>query len=129
MTQPPHTSLDAAHTTPGARSGQSHGSFQGYLAGYVASVLLTFGSFAVVQSSTLGPSSVTAAVTVLAIAQMLVHLIFFLHINTSPNQRTNILAFVVTMFFVIVIVAGSLWIMAHLESNMMPAGKLMQMQR
>ena len=60
---------------------------------------------------------------------MLVHLIFFLHINTSPNQRTNILAFAVTMFIVIVIVAGSLWIMSHLESNMMPAGKLMQMQR
>ncbi len=129
MTQPPHASLETAHTTPGARSGQSHGSFQGYLVGYVASVLLTFGSFAAVQSSALTSSSATAAVAVLAIAQMLVHLIFFLHISTSPNQRTNILAFAVTMFFVIVIVAGSLWIMSHLESNMMPTGKLMQMQR
>ena len=129
MSQPPHASLETAHTTPGARSGQSHGSFHGYLAGYVASVLLTIGSFAAVQSSALSPSSVTAAVSVLAIAQMLVHLIFFLHINTSPNQRTNILAFAVTMFFVIVIVAGSLWIMTHLESNMMPASRVMQMQR
>ncbi len=129
MTQPPHASLDTARAIPGARNGQGHGSFQGYLVGYVASVLLTFGSFVAVRSSALTPSSVTAAVTVLAIAQMLVHLIFFLHINTSPNQRTNILAFAVTMFIVIVIVAGSLWIMAHLEANMMPAGKLMQMQR
>jgi cytochrome o ubiquinol oxidase operon protein cyoD len=129
MTQPPHASLETARAIPGARNGQGHGSFQGYLVGYVASVLLTFGSFVAVQSSALTPSSVTAAVTVLAIAQMLVHLIFFLHINTSPNQRTNILAFAVTMFIVIVIVAGSLWIMAHLESNMMPAGGLMQMQR
>ena len=128
MTQPPHASLETARAVPGARNGQGHGSFQGYLVGYVASVLLTLGSFVAVQSSALTPSSVTAAVTVLAIAQMLVHLIFFLHINTSPNQRTNILAFAVTMFIVIVIVAGSLWIMAHLESNMMPAGKLMQMQ-
>ena len=129
MTQPPTASLDTARAIPGAQNGQSHGSFRGYLVGYAASALLTFGSFAAVQSSALTPSSVTAAVTVLAIAQMLVHLIFFLHINTSPNQRTNILAFAVTMFIVIVIVAGSLWIMAHLESNMMPAGKMMQMQR
>ncbi len=129
MTQPPHATLETARAIPGAQAGQSHGSFQGYLVGYVASALLTLGSFVAVQTSALTPSSVTAAVTVLAIAQMLVHLIFFLHINTSPNQRTNILAFAVTMFIVIVIVAGSLWIMTHLESNMMPAGKLMQMQR
>ena len=128
MSQPTHASLETARAIPGARNGQGHGSFEGYLVGYVASVLLTLGSFVAVQSSALTPSSVTAAVTVLAIAQMLVHLIFFLHINTSPNQRTNILAFAVTMFIVIVIVAGSLWIMGHLESNMMPAGKLMQMQ-
>ena len=129
MTQPSHASLETARTIPGAQNGQGHGSFQGYLVGYVVSVLLTLGSFVAVRSSGLTPSSVTAAVAVLAIAQMLVHLIFFLHINTSPNQRTNILAFAVTMFIVIVIVAGSLWIMGHLESNMMPAGKVMQMQR
>ena len=129
MSQPTHASLETARTIPGARNGQGHGSFEGYLVGYVASVLLTLGSFVAVQSSALTPASVTAAVAVLAIAQMLVHLIFFLHINTSPNQRTNILAFAVTMFIVIVIVAGSLWIMGHLESNMMPAGGLMQMQR
>ena len=128
MTQPPHASIENARAIPGARNGQGHGSFQGYLVGYVASVLLTLGAFIAVRSSALTPSSVTAAVAVLAIAQMLVHLIFFLHINTSPNQRTNIIAFIVTMFIVIVIVAGSLWIMAHLESNMMPPGKLMQMQ-
>jgi cytochrome o ubiquinol oxidase operon protein cyoD len=60
---------------------------------------------------------------VLAIAQMLVHLIFFLHISTSPHQRTNILAFAVTAMVVSMIVAGSLWIMSHLESNMMPSGQ------
>ena len=57
---------------------------------------------------------------------MLVHLIFFLHISTSPHQRTNILAFAVTLLIVSMIVAGSLWIMSNLDSNMMPVE---QMQR
>ncbi len=65
----------------------------------------------------------------LAIGQMLVHLIFFLHISTTPNQRTNILAFAITLLIVVLIVGGSLWIMSHLQSNMMPTSQLMRMQR
>jgi len=124
MTQPSHASLESARVTPGTHDGQRHGSLRGYLVGYVVAVVLTTASFLAAQTDALTPSSVVAAITVLAIAQMLVHLIFFLHISTSPHQRTNILAFAVTLLIVSMIVAGSLWIMAHLESNMMPSGQM-----
>jgi cytochrome o ubiquinol oxidase operon protein cyoD len=129
MTQPPSTSLETALVTPGTQNGQLHGSLQGFLVGYAAAALLTVAAFASAQSNLLASASVTAAITVLAIGQMLVHLIFFLHISTSPHQRTNILAFAVTMLIVFLIVIGSLWIMSHLQSNMMPMGQLMRMQR
>ena len=128
MTQPSMASRETAHVTPGTHDGQGHGSLRGYLVGYLAAMLLTIASFLAAGTDALAPSSVTAAVTVLAIAQMLVHLIFFLHISTSPNQRTNILAFVVTAVVVSMIVAGSLWIMSHLHSNMMPVDPQMIMQ-
>jgi cytochrome o ubiquinol oxidase operon protein cyoD len=129
MTQPPLASVETARVTPGTQDGQGHGSLRGYLAGYVVAVLLTIASFLAAETDALTPSSVTAAITVLAVAQMLVHLIFFLHISTSPHQRTNILAFAVTLLIVSMIVAGSLWIMSNLDSNMMPVEPTMQMQR
>jgi cytochrome o ubiquinol oxidase operon protein cyoD len=129
MTQPPNTSLETARATPGTSNSNEHGSRGGYVAGYLAAALLTVAAFAAAQSSLLTPASVTAAIVVLAIGQMLVHLIFFLHISTTPNQRTNILALMVTLLVILLIVAGSLWIMSHLRSNMMPMERLMQMQR
>jgi len=129
MTQTPAASLETVRVTPGTENGQQHGSLQGYLIGYVAAAILTIGAFAAAQTHALTPASVIAAITVLAIGQMLVHLIFFLHISTTPNQRTNILAFAVTMLIVVLIVGGSLWIMSHLQSNMMPTSELMRMQR
>jgi cytochrome o ubiquinol oxidase operon protein cyoD len=129
MTLPPAGSLETARVTPGTINGQQHGSLQGYLVGYAAAAVLTVAAFAAARSGVLAPASVIAAITVLAIGQMLVHLIFFLHISTSPHQRTNILAFAVAMLIVLLIVGGSLWIMSHLQSNMMPTDQLMRMQR
>ena len=129
MTQASAGSLESAHDTPGTETGQQHGSLRGYLIGYAAASILTIGAFAAARTDALTPASVIAAITVLAIGQMLVHLIFFLHISTTPNQRTNILAFAVTMLIVVLIVGGSLWIMSHLQSNMMPTSQMMRMQR
>ncbi|MCK9687135.1 cytochrome o ubiquinol oxidase subunit IV [Scleromatobacter humisilvae] len=129
MTQVPTASLETARVTPGTENGQQHGSLQGYLVGYAAAAVLTIAAFAAARTAALTPASAIAAITVLAIGQMLVHLIFFLHISTTPNQRTNILAFAITMLIVVLIVGGSLWIMSHLQSNMMPTSQLMRMQR
>ena len=65
----------------------------------------------------------------LAIAQMGVHLVFFLHITTGPDNINNVLALAFGVLIVMLLVFGSLWIMAHLNHNMMPMEQLMQMQR
>ena len=63
----------------------------------------------------------------LAIAQMGVHLVFFLHIGTGPDSTNNVLAVAFGVLIVFLVVAGSLWIMADLNGNMMPATGMMNM--
>ena len=69
------------------------------------------------------------ALIVLAIAQIGVHLVFFLHITTAPDNTNNVLALAFGVLIVVLIVAGSIWIMDHLNQNMMPMDQMMQMQR
>lgn len=128
MNPPSIASPETVRVTPGTHDGRGHGSLRGYLVGYVVAAMLTIAAFGAARTNLLTPSSAIAAITVLAIAQMLVHLIFFLHISTSPNQRTNIVALVLAVTVVSMIVAGSLWIMSHLQANMMPVDPQMQMQ-
>jgi cytochrome o ubiquinol oxidase operon protein cyoD len=66
---------------------------------------------------------------VLAIAQMGVHLVFFLHITTGSDNTNNVLALAFGLLIVFLVVGGSLWIMDHLNHNMMPMDQIMQMQR
>ena len=115
--------------TPGLESQEAHGSLRGYTIGYVSAIALTIAAFTVATSTGMAPFSIESALAVLAIAQMLVHLIFFLHINTAPVQKTNILAFTATMLIIAIVVIGSMWIMSHLNRNMIPMNQLMQMQR
>ncbi len=121
--------ITPAEKAPGIRTGGGHGTWHGYLIGYLAAAFLTTAAFALATNDWMTPASVVAAVSVLAVAQMLVHLIFFLHINTAPEQRTNILALTITMLIILIVVVGSLWIMYHLHHNMMPMQMLMKMQR
>jgi cytochrome o ubiquinol oxidase operon protein cyoD len=69
------------------------------------------------------------ALAVLAIAQMGVHLVFFLRVTTAPDNTNNILALAFGVLIVTLVVAGSLWIMSHLDHNIMPMNQLIQMQR
>jgi cytochrome o ubiquinol oxidase operon protein cyoD len=69
------------------------------------------------------------ALVVLAIAQMGVHLVFFLHITTGPDNTNNVLALAFGVLIVVLVLSGSLWIMANLNHNMMPMDQYMQMQR
>jgi cytochrome o ubiquinol oxidase subunit IV len=75
-----------------------------------------------------GPS-IPVALVVLAIAQMGVHLVFFLHITTGADNVNNVMALAFGILIVLLLLAGSLWIMAHLNHNMLPMDQLMQMQR
>jgi cytochrome o ubiquinol oxidase operon protein cyoD len=69
------------------------------------------------------------ALVVLAVAQMGVHLVFFLNITTGPDNLNNIMALAFGVLIVLLLLAGSLWIMANLDHNMMPIDQIMRMQR
>jgi len=115
-----------ADTAPGDERNES---LTTYLAGLGLAALLTAVSF-FISGTTLvwGPSS-PVALAVLAISQMGVHLVFFLHITTGPDNVNNVLALAFGVLIVVLLIGGSLWIMAHLNHNMMPTDQLMRMQR
>ena len=101
----------------------------GYLTGLGLAILLTATSFFVAGTDLVWQPSIPVALVVLAIAQMGVHLVFFLHITTGADNTNNVLALAFGILIVILVMGGSLWIMANLNHNMMPMGQIMQMQR
>jgi cytochrome o ubiquinol oxidase operon protein cyoD len=100
-----------------------------YVIGLGLAVVLTIVSFFIAGTSLVWGPSIPVALTVLAIAQMGVHLVFFLHITTGPDNVNNVMALAFGVLIVMLIMAGSLWIMAHMNHNMMPMEQMMQMQR
>ncbi len=102
---------------------------QGYVIGLVLAVLLTVASFYVVHTDLIWAPGIPIALAVLAIAQIGVHLVFFLHITTAPDNTNNVLALAFGVLIVALIIGGSLWIMNNLNQNMMPMPQMMQMQR
>lgn len=93
------------------------------------SVILTVAAFLLAGSHLLYGPSIPVALIVLAIAQMGVHLVFFLHITTGPDNTNNVLALAFGVLVVFLIGAGSIWVMDHLNQNMMPMEQMMEMQR
>ena len=101
----------------------------GYVVGLGLAILLTATSFFVAGTDLVWQPSIPVAIVVLAIAQMGVHLVFFLHITTGADNTNNILALAFGLLIVFLVIGGSLWIMANLNQNMMPMDQIMQMQR
>jgi len=101
----------------------------GYVVGLGLALLLTSTSFFVAGTDLVWQPSIPVAIIVLAIAQMGVHLVFFLHITTGADNTNNVLALAFGLLIVFLVIGGSLWIMANLNHNMMPTDQLMQMQR
>jgi cytochrome o ubiquinol oxidase operon protein cyoD len=114
---------------PGVAENETRASFWTYTAGLVFALLLTAGSFIVAQTDLLWPPGVPAGLAVLAVAQMGVHLVFFLHIGTDQDHTNNVLALAFGLLIVGLVVAGSLWIMDHLNANMVSPSAVMEMQR
>ncbi|WP_042876086.1 cytochrome o ubiquinol oxidase subunit IV [Cupriavidus necator] len=98
----------------------SHGSLKGYLSGFVLSLALTFASFAAVMSGRLPQGKALVVIVVLCVAQLIVQLVFFLHLGTSRDQRENTAIFLCSGLLIAIIVAGSLWVMHNANGNMMP---------
>ena len=102
---------------------------QSYVIGLGLATILTVISFLVAKTNLVWQPSIPIALVVLAIAQMAVHVIFFLHITTGPDNTNNILALAFGILIVTLVVVGSLWIMYNLNHNMMPMDQMMHMQR
>jgi cytochrome o ubiquinol oxidase operon protein cyoD len=115
--------------TPGEREEAKSSGVLVYTVGLLGAVILTATSFWVANTPMLWGPGVALGLAVLAIAQMGVHLVFFLHITTGPDNTNNVLALAFGILIVSLVVIGSLWIMANLNGNMMPPAELMRMQR
>ena len=107
---------------------QGHGSKQSYLVGFVLSAVLTAIPFWLVMTGALSNPGATAAVVILfAVLQILVHTICFLHVNTQAESGWTLIAYLFTGVILLITITGSLWIMYHLNSNMMPGMSSAQM--
>ena len=102
---------------------------RGYLIGLALASLLTVCSFAIVHAKFVWAPAMPVAVIVFAIAQMGVHLVFFLHITTGPDNTNNVIALAFGVLIVLLVVLGSLWIMTHLNHQLMSPGDMMRMMR
>jgi len=102
--------------------------FRSYLTGFALAIVLTFASFWAAQSHLIYQPGVAAALVTLAIAQMGIHLIFFLHITTAPDNTNNVLALAFGVLIVCLVVFGSVWIMLHLNHMLMPMDPLGHMR-
>jgi cytochrome o ubiquinol oxidase subunit IV len=124
--------LHADDTAPGdeqADGREAAEGLRGYLVGLGLATLITIVAFFISQTSLVWQPSIPIALFVLAIAQMGVHLVFFLHITTGPDNTNNILALAFGVLIVFLLIVGTTWIMYHMNHNMMPMERIMEMQR
>ena len=128
MNSDAHASHDVGHAAAhGGQSGahgdshQSHLTLDGYLIGFGLSVILTAIPFGLVMSGVLESKNATAfAITILAVAQIVVHMVYFLHLDARSEAGWNMMALIFTAVILIIALTGSLWIMYHLKVNMTP---------
>jgi cytochrome o ubiquinol oxidase operon protein cyoD len=100
---------------------EGHGSKRSYLIGFALSAVLTAIPFWLVMSGPIADPGVTAALVILfAVVQILVHTFCFLHVNTQAEGGWTMLAYIFTAVILLITIAGSLWIVYHLNTNMMP---------
>jgi cytochrome o ubiquinol oxidase operon protein cyoD len=99
-----------------------------YLIGLVLALVLTATSFYAASTHLLWGPGIPVGLVVLAVAQMGVHLVFFLHITSGPDNTNNVLALAFGVLIVLLIMAGTLWIMANLAANMGPTPEIMNLQ-
>ena len=99
----------------------AHGSMRDYVTGFVLSVILTAIPFWLVMNGVIASSNMTALVILgFAAVQIVVHMVFFLHMNPRSEGGWNMLALIFTAVLVVIVLSGSLWVMHHLNTNMMP---------
>lgn len=122
----PHDELVHGHHEHGhdEHDDLPHATKRDYLIGFGLSVVLTAIPFWLVMGEVL-PSKLatTAIILAFAVTQMLVHIVYFLHLNTRSQGGWNMLAAIFTIVLVVITISGSLWVMYHMNANMMPVGE------
>lgn len=105
-----------------------HSSMRGYLIGFLLSVLLTAVPFWLVMDDVLTSKQATALIVMgFAAVQMVVHMIYFLHMNAKAEEGWTLVSLIFTLILVVITLAGSLWVMYHMNTNMMPMLEASQM--
>ncbi len=100
--------------------GASHGSVKSYVVGFILSVILTGIPFWLVMDGGVAKSTTLAVVVICAVVQIVVHLVYFLHLDRKSEGGWNLVAIVFSAVIILIVVVGSLWIMWNLNYNMMP---------
>ena len=99
-----------------------HGSLKDYAIGFILSVILTAIPFWLVMHKVFDKSSTTAAVILaFAAVQVVVHMVYFLHMNGKAEGGWSMLATMFTLVLLVIVLSGSIWVMYHMNINMMPA--------
>jgi cytochrome o ubiquinol oxidase operon protein cyoD len=99
-------------------AGGHESSVKGYMIGFVLSIVLTAVPFLIVMHPSLSRGTIVAAILAMAVVQVFVHVVYFLHVDTSQQQRWNLVAFMFTLVITLIVVSGSVWIMYHATENM-----------
>ncbi|WP_377296822.1 cytochrome o ubiquinol oxidase subunit IV [Rhizobium sp. SGZ-381] len=125
MSSHPHApAQESAHNTHHAHSHgheAAHGSFKSYMTGFVLAVILTAIPFWLVMADVLDNKALTAGIVMaFAAVQVVVHMVYFLHMNSKSEGGWTMLAMIFTIVIVVIALSGSLWVMHHLNTNMMP---------
>lgn len=125
----PNSPVPHSDDAPAEADADSSTNLQSYLIGFGLALVLTLASFGAALTHWVWGPGLPVLLAVLAIAQMGVHLVFFLHVSSSPDSVNTVLALAFGIFVVGLVVFGSMIIMANLNTQMMPLEDLMRMQR
>ncbi|MFC3653581.1 cytochrome o ubiquinol oxidase subunit IV [Dyella humi] len=109
----------SAHHSHADHQHANHGTLKSYIVGFALSIILTFMSFGCVMSGAVPHNMVMPGIMVLCVAQVLVQLVFFLHLSSKPGQRDNLSIGVFTVLIIAIIVVGSIWVMHNMNLYMM----------
>lgn len=109
------------HGHHGHDSYATHYSFKDYAIGFVLSLILTAIPFWLVMSGALPADTTRAVIVAFAGVQVVVQMIYFLHLNAKSEKGWNMMALILTVVLLVIVLAGSIWVMAHMNANMMPS--------
>lgn len=98
----------------------NHGSMKDYTIGFILSVILTAIPFWLVMAKVLPPGSTGIVILAFAAVQVVVHMIYFLHMNTRAEHGWSMMALIFTVILLVITLSGSIWVMYHMNANMMP---------